>query len=125
MRLRRLIRVVLVAIGSALTHLSSAAAEGPSLTALSAANYRAAHQFLDQPVVFADPLALRILGAAAATSLRENPGRFQQAASLRAQVGVRSRFAEDELARFGDPELICLNVNTPADLERAAAVIAG
>jgi molybdopterin-guanine dinucleotide biosynthesis protein A len=32
---------------------------------------------------------------------------------------------ESELARFGDPELICLNVNTPADLERAAAVIAG
>ena len=32
--------------------------------------------------------------------------------------------AEDELARFGDPELICLNVNTPADLERAEAVIA-
>jgi molybdopterin-guanine dinucleotide biosynthesis protein A len=31
---------------------------------------------------------------------------------------------EPELARFGDPELICLNVNTPADLERAAAVIA-
>jgi molybdopterin-guanine dinucleotide biosynthesis protein A len=30
---------------------------------------------------------------------------------------------EDELARFGEPELICLNVNTPADLERAAAVI--
>ena len=32
--------------------------------------------------------------------------------------------ADDELARFGDPELICLNVNTPADLERAAAVLA-
>ncbi|HSJ18098.1 MAG TPA: molybdenum cofactor guanylyltransferase [Solirubrobacterales bacterium] len=32
--------------------------------------------------------------------------------------------AEDELARFGDPELICLNVNTPADLERAEAVTA-
>jgi hypothetical protein len=31
---------------------------------------------------------------------------------------------ERELARFGDPELICLNVNTPADLERATAVIA-
>jgi molybdenum cofactor guanylyltransferase len=30
---------------------------------------------------------------------------------------------EDELARFGDPELICLNVNTPADLERAEAVL--
>jgi molybdenum cofactor guanylyltransferase len=32
---------------------------------------------------------------------------------------------ESEIARFGDPELICLNVNTPADLERATAVIAG
>jgi molybdenum cofactor guanylyltransferase len=32
---------------------------------------------------------------------------------------------ETELARFGDPKLICLNVNTPADLGRAAAVIAG
>jgi molybdenum cofactor guanylyltransferase len=32
---------------------------------------------------------------------------------------------ETELGRFGDPELICLNVNTPADLERAAAAIAG
>lgn len=27
----------------------------------------------------------------------------------------------EELAEFGDPGLICLNVNTPADLERAAA----
>lgn len=27
----------------------------------------------------------------------------------------------EELAEFGEPELICLNVNTPADLERAAA----
>ena len=32
---------------------------------------------------------------------------------------------ETELGRFGDPELICLNVNTPADLDRATAVIAG
>jgi molybdopterin-guanine dinucleotide biosynthesis protein A len=31
--------------------------------------------------------------------------------------------AEDELARFGDPKLICLNVNTPADLERAEAAL--
>jgi molybdenum cofactor guanylyltransferase len=30
---------------------------------------------------------------------------------------------ESELARFGDPELICLNVNTPADLERAESVL--
>jgi hypothetical protein len=42
--------------------------------------------------------------------------------------GVRRRSLKGlltALARFGDPELICLNVNTPADLERAAAVIAG
>ena len=32
---------------------------------------------------------------------------------------------ETELGRFGDPELICLNVNTPADLDRATAVLAG
>jgi molybdopterin-guanine dinucleotide biosynthesis protein A len=31
--------------------------------------------------------------------------------------------AEDELARFGDPQLICLNVNTPADVERAEAAL--
>lgn len=31
--------------------------------------------------------------------------------------------ADDELAQFGDPELVCLNINTPADLERAEAVI--
>jgi molybdopterin-guanine dinucleotide biosynthesis protein A len=30
---------------------------------------------------------------------------------------------EEELARFGEPGLICLNVNTPADLERAEAVL--
>jgi molybdenum cofactor guanylyltransferase len=31
--------------------------------------------------------------------------------------------AEDELAPFGDPQLICLNVNTPADVERAEAAL--
>lgn len=30
---------------------------------------------------------------------------------------------EEELARFGEPGLICLNVNTPTDLERAEAVL--
>ncbi len=30
-----------------------------------------------------------------------------------------------ELARFGDPARICLNVNTPADLEQAERLVAG
>jgi molybdenum cofactor guanylyltransferase len=32
---------------------------------------------------------------------------------------------EDDLRRFGDPERICFNVNTPADLERAERMLAG
>lgn len=30
---------------------------------------------------------------------------------------------EGELRRFGDPELLCLNVNTPADLARAEEIV--
>jgi len=37
------------------------------------------------------------------------------------RVSVR-RLAEDELARFGDPECLFLNVNTPADLARAQSL---
>jgi molybdopterin-guanine dinucleotide biosynthesis protein A len=48
------------------------------------------------------------------------------ASAQEAVFGLDPRIVtETELARFGDPELICLNINTPADLERAAAVIAG
>jgi O-methyltransferase involved in polyketide biosynthesis len=35
----------------------------PSGTALHVARARAVHQLLDEPIVFKDPLALRILGA--------------------------------------------------------------
>jgi methyltransferase (TIGR00027 family) len=69
----------------------------PSLTAHRVAMRRAAHQVLDQPPVFEDPFALRILGADAqsvATRPDDRPSR-----QLRAFVAVRSRFAEDELAR--------------------------
>jgi hypothetical protein len=34
------------------------------------------------------------------------------------------RLAPSELADLGDPELLFLNVNTPADLERARAAAA-
>jgi methyltransferase (TIGR00027 family) len=69
----------------------------PSRTAQGAAMHRAAHQLIDTPPVFADPLALRIIGADAAGELRE--GRdvraLTQAAGLRAFIAARSRFTED------------------------------
>jgi methyltransferase (TIGR00027 family) len=52
---------------------------------------RAAHQVLDRPPVFEDPLAVRILGPDAGALPAEAPG-------LRAFLAVRSRYAEDELA---------------------------
>jgi molybdopterin-guanine dinucleotide biosynthesis protein A len=60
------------------------------------------------------------VAAALAEAMEEGAPAHQAVSVLDPRV-----IADDELARFGDPELICLNVNTPADLERAAAVIAG
>ena len=57
---------------------------------------RAAHQLVDVPPVFADPLALRVVGAAAEEELRARGG--LESVGLRAFVAVRSRFAEDRLA---------------------------
>jgi len=74
----------------------------PSRTALGAAIHRAAHQLLEGGRLFADPLALRILGpqarAAAAQAAPEGPGR-----GLRLFIAIRARIAEDALASaFGD-----------------------
>jgi methyltransferase (TIGR00027 family) len=73
----------------------------PSRSALGVATLRAAHQLLDEPIVLADPVALPILGAKAAAELRDDPFVFNDhlVRGLRAQLVVRSRFAEDELAR--------------------------
>ena len=63
---------------------------------------RAAHQLYDQPLVFEDPLALRILSDEAATEVRngaQQESGIAWAAGLRAFVAARSRFAEEELAR--------------------------
>ena len=69
----------------------------PSRTAQGAAMHRAAHQLVDPPPIFTDPLAMRIIGEEAATELRE--GRdvhtATESAGLRAFVAVRSRFTED------------------------------
>ncbi|MFC5475535.1 class I SAM-dependent methyltransferase [Paraherbaspirillum soli] len=73
----------------------------PSRSALTVAMLRAAHQLLDTPKVFDDPLALRILGAEHEAQVRRDPAKFDAAFSrvLRAAMVVRSRLAEDELAR--------------------------
>lgn len=66
----------------------------PSRTALRVAVRRAAHQVLDSPRVFDDPLALPIIGATTA----EDPG----SPALRAFLVARSRYAEDELCKAVD-----------------------
>ena len=65
---------------------------------------RAAHQLLEQPRVFDDPLALTILGDDLLNSLRLNLEQYRSPLSrfLRAALVTRSRFAEDELARAYD-----------------------
>jgi methyltransferase (TIGR00027 family) len=61
---------------------------------------RAAHQILDEPRVFEDPLAMSVIGRDAADWLRSTPETPGDRASrhLRAFMAARSRFAEDELS---------------------------
>jgi methyltransferase (TIGR00027 family) len=69
----------------------------PSRTALAAAAHRAAHQVLEQGRIFADSLALGILGQDAPSLARwaaEDPARQR----MRMFIAVRTRFAEDALA---------------------------
>jgi methyltransferase (TIGR00027 family) len=68
---------------------------------LNAASQRAAHQILDNPKIFEDLLALRIIGAEAESKLRRSPAQFQNRVerTVRALMVVRNRYAEDELAR--------------------------
>jgi methyltransferase (TIGR00027 family) len=70
----------------------------PSRTAQRVAARRAAHQLLDEPLVFSDPLALAIAGSEYEGS--EPPSTAAQTFSraLRAFIAVRSRYAEDHLA---------------------------
>jgi methyltransferase (TIGR00027 family) len=72
----------------------------PSRTAQGAALHRAAHQLVDLPPVFDDPLALRIVGEEAAGELRAGRDRhaLSESAFLRAFIATRSRFTEDSLA---------------------------
>jgi methyltransferase (TIGR00027 family) len=68
----------------------------PSRTAQRVAERRAAHQLLDEPKVFDDPLAAAIAyGEAEPRSSAQQP----YSRALRAFLAVRSRYAEDQLAR--------------------------
>jgi methyltransferase (TIGR00027 family) len=75
-------------------------ANQPSRTAQGAALHRAAHQLVDTPPVFADSLAIRIVGDEAATALRkgEDHHSLVQMQPLRLFIATRSRFTEDSLA---------------------------
>ena len=72
----------------------------PSQTAIRVARRRAAHQVIDQPVVFDDPLALALAGISDLETLKNDPSEQRPVARmLRAFLAARSRFAEDHLAR--------------------------
>ena len=75
----------------------------PSRTALGVAVRRAAHQLVDHPKVFDDPLALAIIGPEVAAKLTSSASRSAHALqALGAFVVVRSRYAEDQLAKAVD-----------------------
>ncbi|HEY3824016.1 MAG TPA: SAM-dependent methyltransferase [Bryobacteraceae bacterium] len=69
----------------------------PSRTALAAARHRAAHQLLEHGSIFADPLAVRILGEDADTIAREAEENRSRR-MMRMFIAVRTRFAEEALA---------------------------
>ncbi|MCB2185611.1 MAG: class I SAM-dependent methyltransferase [Deltaproteobacteria bacterium] len=78
------------------------AEKSASRTALGTACMRAAHQLLDAPpLILEDPLAVRLLGPGAEKHIRETAASFREKnrLHLRSHVVLRSRFAEDRLAR--------------------------
>ncbi len=79
----------------------------PSRTALRAALRRAAHQVMDEPLVFEDPLALPIAGVDDVRRFRQNllRGENESYRALRAFLVARSRFAQDKLTAALDAGL--------------------
>jgi methyltransferase (TIGR00027 family) len=67
----------------------------PSRTAFGAAMHRAVHQLVDKPVLFEDPLAVRILGLPEADLLASD---VAKRAAMRAHIISRSLLAEGTLA---------------------------
>ena len=74
--------------------------DNASRTADRVAERRAAHQLLDAPLVFEDPIALRVLRPEVAEQLQHAPHEYDRspiAKYLRAFFAVRHRYAEDVL----------------------------
>jgi len=96
----------------------------PSRTVLGAAFHRAAHQVLESGFIFADPLAVRILGAdapAAIAAAKTDSSRRK----LRLFIAVRTRFAEDALAAAvagGVRQLVVLGAGLDTYAYRAVPV---
>jgi methyltransferase (TIGR00027 family) len=94
----------------------------PSATAQRVAIRRAAHLLLDDPKVFDDPVALRIIGRESALALQADPRQFETtplSPYLRAFVAARSRYTEDELA-LGVCRGVCQYVILGAGLDTFA-----
>jgi methyltransferase (TIGR00027 family) len=72
----------------------------PSQTAYYVALSRAAHQILDDPIVFEDPMAMKIVGSEGVSRIRSERRKFELRSSryLRAFVVARSGFVEQELS---------------------------
>jgi methyltransferase (TIGR00027 family) len=95
----------------------------PSKTALRVALRRAAHQMHDaRPLVFEDPLAVRILGPGYAEELRRTPDSEKRpfSAGIRAFMVVRARLAEDVLATAMDERGVTQYVVLGAGLDTFA-----
>jgi len=69
----------------------------PSRTALAAAAHRAAHQLIEGGRIFADPLAVRILGQDEET-IRREANEHASRRRMRLFIAVRTHFAESALA---------------------------
>lgn len=93
---------------------------GPKPSALMVAVQRAAHQWLEQPRVLDDPLAVPILGPQA-QDLRKDLDSFRTpvALGMRSAVVVRSRLAEDEWA-VARQQGVCQYVILGAGLDTSA-----
>ncbi|HEY1723470.1 MAG TPA: SAM-dependent methyltransferase [Magnetospirillaceae bacterium] len=93
-----------------------------SRTALGAAGHRAVHQVLEQGVIFADPLAVPILGDDFAEQL-DDARAMPAKRGLRLFVALRARFAEDALARAveaGTGQLVVLGAGLDTYAYRGA-----
>ncbi|MGA2505021.1 MAG: class I SAM-dependent methyltransferase [Anaerolineales bacterium] len=73
----------------------------PSLTAQRVAMSRAAHQLLEVPRLFEDPIAVRIIGEQNSRNIISTPERYLKpsASYLRAFLVARSKYTEDALSK--------------------------